>query len=128
MEKLFNKRKQGAQYEFQARLFLQRQGLKFIAANQTFRCGELDLVMSHGNTIVFVEVRQRSNNHFGSAVESVSGSKQQRWIRAAEAWLNQRQQSLENCDCRFDLITFDQDPQSAIEPEWFQHFIEFNNY
>lgn len=119
-----NKRQQGAQFESQARLFLEQQGLKFIAANQTFHNGELDLVMSDHDIIVFVEVRQRSNNRFGSAWESVSNQKQQRWVLAAESWLNQRQQSLENCACRFDLITFE--PQQ-ITPTWFKHFIEFNH-
>ena len=56
------KRQQGAGFEHQARLFLESKGLKFIAANQHFKCGELDLVMQDGQTIVFVEVRQRSNS------------------------------------------------------------------
>ena len=58
------KRQQGASFEHQARLFLESKGLKFIAANQNFKCGELDLIMSDKGTIVFVEVRQRSNNAF----------------------------------------------------------------
>lgn len=62
------KRIQGANYEKQARAFLEKQGLKFIAANQNFKCGELDLVMQQGETIVFVEVRQRKSARFGSAV------------------------------------------------------------
>ena len=33
--------------------------------------------MQDGQTIVFVEVRQRSNSAFGSAVESVDWQKQQ---------------------------------------------------
>ncbi|KGQ71033.1 hypothetical protein A1D23_04930 [Chelonobacter oris] len=119
-----NKREQGAQYEHQARLFLERQGLKLIAANQAFRCGELDLVMSDGDTTVFIEVRQRSDDRFGGAWESVSRQKQRRWIQAAEAWLNRQRKSLENCDCRFDLITFE--PKTST-PNWFKHFIEFND-
>lgn len=48
------KRQQGAGFEHQARLFLEAKGLKFIAANQYFKCGELDLIMQDGQTIVFV--------------------------------------------------------------------------
>ncbi|MDU6976716.1 MAG: YraN family protein, partial [Haemophilus parainfluenzae] len=33
------KRQQGAGFEHQARLFLESKGLKFIAANQHFKCG-----------------------------------------------------------------------------------------
>ena len=36
------KRQQGAGFEHQARLFLETKGLKFIAANQYFKCGELE--------------------------------------------------------------------------------------
>ena len=54
------KRQQGAGFEHQARLFLETKGLKFITANQYFKCGELDLIMQYGKTIVFFEVRQRS--------------------------------------------------------------------
>jgi putative endonuclease len=119
-----NSRKKGAQFERQARLFLEDQGLTFLAANQSFRCGELDLVMQDRDILVFIEVRQRSDNRFGDAWESVSKQKQQRWVRAAEAWLNQQQKSLENCACRFDLVTFD---SGKTTPDWFKHFIEFNH-
>ena len=66
------KRQQGASFEHQARLFLESKGLKFIAANQNFKCGELDLIMSDKGTIVFVEVRQRSNHAFGSAIRRLA--------------------------------------------------------
>ncbi|AET15629.1 putative endonuclease [Pasteurella multocida 36950] len=65
------KRQQGARFEYQARLFLESKGLQFVAANQSFSCGELDLIMRDQDTLVFVEVRQRKNAVFGSAVESV---------------------------------------------------------
>ncbi|TNH09538.1 YraN family protein [Testudinibacter sp. TR-2022] len=123
-----NTRQQGARFEHQARRFLQQQGLKFIAANQFFPCGELDLIMQDGDFMVFVEVRQRSDSRFGDAWESISAQKQRRWIKAAEAWLNQQHKSLETCACRFDLITFDQHKDQP-EPHlhWFKHFIEFNH-
>lgn len=80
--------------------------------------------MQDRDILVFIEVRQRSDNRFGDAWESVSKQKQQRWVRAAEAWLNQQQKSLENCACRFDLVTFD---SGKTTPDWFKHFIEFNH-
>ncbi len=104
------KRQQGASFEHQARLFLESKGLKFIAANQNFKCGELDLIMSDKGTIVFVEVRQRSNNAFGSAIESVDWQKKQKWLNAANLWLAKRNLSLEDADCRFDLIAFGKPP------------------
>ncbi len=72
------------------------------------------------DTIVFVEVRQRKNDHFGSAVESVDWKKQQRWMDAATLWLAQRKQSLEDTDCRFDLVAFG---HSEHDIQWIPNFL-----
>lgn len=114
-------KQQGARFELQARRFLEQQGLTFIASNQYFKCGELDLIMQEGKTLVFVEVRQRTNDIFGSAVESVDWRKQQKWLDAANLWLAQRNLSLEDADCRFDLIAFGKTEQDI---EWICNFLE----
>ena len=120
LSKLSNKRSQGSIYEQKARAYLEMQGLKFIAANQTFKCGELDLVMTDGDTIVFVEVRQRKSNRFGSAVESIDYRKQQKWINAANIWLfTKRNQSLDTAKCRFDVVAFEGDNP----PLWLPNFL-----
>lgn len=115
------KRQQGARFEQQARLFLERQGLQFIAANQHFKCGELDLIMQDQDTIVFVEVRQRKNDNFGSAIDSVDWRKQQKWLDAANLWLAQQECCLEDTDCRFDLIAFGHTPDDI---QWLPNFLE----
>ena len=120
LSKLSNKRSQGSIYEQKARVYLETQGLKFIAANQTFKRGELDLVMTDGDTIVFVEVRQRKSNRFGSAVESIDYRKQQKWINAANIWLfTKRNQSLDTAKCRFDVVAFEGDNP----PLWLPNFL-----
>ena len=120
LSKLSNKRSQGSIYEQKARAYLEMQGLKFIAANQTFKCGELDLVMADGDTVVFVEVRQRKSNRFGSAVESIDYRKQQKWINAANIWLfTKRNQSLDTAKCRFDVVAFEGDNP----PLWLPNFL-----
>ena len=120
LSKLSNKRSQGSIYEQKARVYLETQGLKFIAANQTFKCGELDLVMEDGDTVVFVEVRQRKSNRFGSAVESIDYRKQQKWLNAANMWLfTKRKQSLDTAKCRFDVVAFEGDNP----PLWLPNFL-----
>ncbi|MEZ7767736.1 YraN family protein [Haemophilus parahaemolyticus] len=120
LSKLSNKRSQGSIYEQKARAYLETQGLKFIAANQTFKCGELDLVMADGDTIVFVEVRQRKSNRFGGAVESIDYRKQQKWLNAANMWLfTKRNQSLDTAKCRFDVVAFEGDNP----PLWLPNFL-----
>lgn len=118
--KILTKRAQGAGFEQKARAFLERQGLKFIAANQFFKCGELDLIMKQGETIVFIEVRQRKNARFGSALESIDYRKQQKWLDAANMWLLQQYgQSLDTANCRFDVVAFEGDDP----PLWVANFL-----
>lgn len=117
--RLTNRRAVGSDFEQKARIFLEKQGLKFLEANQTFKCGELDLIMQQGQTIVFVEVRHRKNNRFGSAVESIDYRKQQKWQNAANQWLAKRHQSLETADCRFDVVAFEGDNP----PLWIANFL-----
>lgn len=112
-------RKQGAEFEQKAKAFLETQGLRLIAQNQTFKVGELDLVMKHGSTIVFVEVRQRKSANFGSAVESINYHKQQKWQKAANLWLARRNQSLDTADCRFDVVAF----EGNHPPLWIKNFL-----
>ncbi len=57
---------------------------------RNFRCvhGELDLIMREGETLVIVEVRFRKNAKYGSALESVTASKQAKLIATTEFYLN----------------------------------------
>ena len=77
--------------------------------------------MQDGSTLVFVEVRQRSNDAFGSAVESVDRRKQQKWLDAATLWLAAQGLSLEDTDCRFDLVAFG---KTADDIQWFPNFLD----
>lgn len=117
--RLINKREQGSFYEQKARVFLEQQGLRFVAANQHFKGGELDLIMQDGQTIVFVEVRQRKSDRYGSAVESIDYRKQQKWQNAANMWLLKQNQSLETTNCRFDVVAFD----GSQSPLWIPNFL-----
>jgi putative endonuclease len=57
---------------------------------RNFRCvhGEIDLIMREGETLVIVEVRFRKNATYGSALESVTASKQAKLIATTEFYLN----------------------------------------
>lgn len=81
--------------------YLLKKGLKFIDKNYHCRQGEIDLIMEHNNTLVFVEVRYRKNNHFGGAKESITFSKQQKLQTTALHYM-QKHGSQKNA--RFDVI------------------------
>ena len=73
--------------EMKAAEFLQRKGYRSLARHYRVRTGELDLVAENEDFLVFVEVKSRKNDRFSAARESVTRSKQQKLISAAEAWL-----------------------------------------
>jgi putative endonuclease len=65
---------------------LEAQGLRLIQRNWRTRFGEIDLVLKDGETIVFVEVRLRSNPRFGGPAESIDRRKQSKLIAAARLY------------------------------------------
>ena len=97
-------RSRGAQAKQFARRRLEQAGLRFVAANMHIRGGEIDLIMRDRFTWVFVEVRYRRSDSYGSAAESVTPRKRRRLLRAAQVWLAQRDASFDTAACRFDII------------------------
>jgi putative endonuclease len=91
--------------ESAARAYLVRAGLRFVEAN--YRTpgrggGEIDLVMRAADgTLVFVEVRQRTDDSHGGAAASISGAKQQRIVLAARHYL---MRFASPPPCRFDVV------------------------
>jgi len=80
---------------------LESRGLVLRERNYRCRGGEIDLIMQAGNQLVFVEVRYRKHNRYGSAAESVTPAKQARLISAANHYLQQTPGGLA---CRFDVV------------------------
>ena len=68
----------GAAAEALAAEFLQARGLTIVARNYRCRGGEIDLIASDGETLIFVEVRLRSDAAFGGAAESITTAKKKR--------------------------------------------------
>jgi putative endonuclease len=93
----------GLAAERNACLYLEDRGLALIARNFRSRFGEIDLVMRDGETIVFVEVRRRRSEAFGTPAETVDGRKQSRLRATAELWLQQNPSQSKN-PCRFDIV------------------------
>lgn len=96
-------RSAGQQHENRALDFLKSQGLKTVARNFHAYRGEIDLIMQDDDTLVFVEVRYRRNNMFGSAAESVTLKKQQHIAMASQCFL-QTKKHYQSMPCRFDVV------------------------
>ena len=106
-----NENNAGLAAEKLAATFLSAQGLKIVTQNYHCRFGEIDLIMTDASTLVFIEVRLRSNKQFGSAGASITPQKQQKLMLTAEHYL---QQNAVKNDCRFDVILLDKLDISAI--------------
>ena len=91
----------GKNAEDKAYDYLLSKGLKPVCRNYRCKQGELDLVMRDGNALVIVEVRYRKSVVYGSALESVTYTKQTKIIAATQHYL-----STEPIDCpiRFDVV------------------------
>lgn len=112
-------RNQGQQAEQIACAYLQQQGLQLITQNYHCRRGEIDLIMRDAETLVFVEVRARRSDRFGSALESITADKQSRIIATAQHYL---QQNRLQQNCRFDVIAVRiasaDNSQSPLVSDW----------
>ena len=89
--------------EADACTFLQGQGLRLLERNFKIKTGEIDLVMQDGDYVVFVEVKMRTHEKYGSAIEVISSVKQSRIIRAATFYLLKQHQYFK-ARCRFDVV------------------------
>jgi putative endonuclease len=92
--------------EERAARHLAERGLAIVARNYRTRLGEIDLIAREGGTLVFVEVRKRSNAEFGGAAASVDHRKRSRIEAAARMYLARL---AHEPPCRFDVVTLDGD-------------------
>jgi len=109
-----HRKKLGNLAEQRACQFLQAQGLELITQNYRTKCGEIDLIMRDSEEIVFVEVRSRAKNDYGTPIESINKNKQQKMIKTSLIFLQQRNW-LDKVNCRFDVIGVSHD-----NLEWIQ--------
>lgn len=113
-------RQRGAQVERFAAGWLAHRGLQLVASNYHAKGGELDLVMRDGETLVFVEVKHRSDSRHGHPLEFVTPAKQRRIIQAARFYLLRNQLS---CPCRFDVVAITGQPPDP-DIQWVQAAFE----
>jgi len=105
-----DRRAAGRAAEDAALKHLRQNGLKLVQRNYLSRCGEIDLVMRDGDTLVFVEVRYRARKSHGSAAETVDHRKRAKLIATAQTYL---QRSRWRHACRFDVVAL-----SASGADW----------
>ena len=98
-----SRRQDGHIGEEEACRFLFNLGYRIVKRNFVYgRVGELDIVAYDGETLVFVEVKARSNYEFGTPEESITPRKQAQLKRVAGMYYSVNK--LVDVTCRFDVI------------------------
>jgi putative endonuclease len=87
--------------------YLRRNGYEVLRTNYRVREGEIDIVARHRGQTVFVEVKTRRSSSFGSPEESLTATKRQRLIAAAQSYLAEN--GGEQSDWRIDLLAVELD-------------------
>ena len=67
--------------------FLEEKGYKILFRNFKTRYSEIDLIAQKGKSLIFVEVKTRKGEAFGSPEEAINKNKKNRLKKAAQAFV-----------------------------------------
>lgn len=81
---------------------LKKCGYKILEQNYRNKIGEIDIIARDGETIAFVEVKTRRNDHFGGPKWAVTYQKQRKISMVALSYLKEFQ--LSGHKARFDVV------------------------
>ena len=93
---------------------LEQAGHRIVARNWRCEYGEIDLVTRHHAVWVFVEVKTRRSQKFGSPQEAITSSKQRHLIDSARTYLAEHE--LDDVDWRIDIVAIFV-PPGDLSPE-----------
>ena len=77
----------GRSAEIRVSEFLKSQGHKIVSLNWRTRWCEIDIVSTKQNLVFFTEVKYRSSDSWGEAIDYISAKKMKQMRFAAEVWL-----------------------------------------
>ncbi len=102
--------------------FLNEKGYQVIEKNWRHQKGELDIICTCGKKIIFVEVKTRSEESQGHALETLGHSQKIKLLRTASHYLCSN--GLWEKECRFDFICVT--VGSEVKIEHVENAIEFS--
>ena len=77
-------------------------GYRVLQANYRAKGGEIDLVCTKGETLVFVEVRTKGPSSYGSPEESITAAKREHLVAAAQEYMQANEAG--DVEWRIDLV------------------------
>ncbi|MFP3983723.1 MAG: YraN family protein [Desulfurivibrionaceae bacterium] len=109
----FKRQKLGKKGEDLARKHLEEAGYNVIESNYRTRSGEIDLIANDAGVLVFIEVKTRSSDRFGTPLEGVTAAKCRQISKVALEYLSRN-----NCQdrpARFDVVGVGIGPPVRVE-------------
>lgn len=120
---LFTKKQTGDAGENYCAAYLKKNGYRILCRNYRKPYGEIDLVVKKRGVTAFVEVKTRRSGSAAEPCEAVDFRKQQRIIKAAQAYLAENETS----DwCRFDVceVIIDQSTLQCLHIRYLENAFE----
>lgn len=102
----------GSQAERFAKTYLEQQGLTFIMQNYHCKSGEIDIIMQDQEELVFVEVKFRSSQSHGSAIEYFHRTKRRKFESAVMHYMQEHNLNPSQVPHRIDLVGIDKNNQT----------------
>jgi putative endonuclease len=99
--------------------YLQKKGYQLLDRHFVTRYGELDLVMSKFESIIFVEVKTRTSATAGMPEENITPSKMEKVQNSALLWLQEHLEAPD--DWRIDVVAVLLNKRNQIQD--IRHFI-----
>jgi putative endonuclease len=99
--------------------YLKGKKFQILKTGFRFHRGEIDIIAYDEDMLVFVEVKTRRDQQFGSPEEAVTPSKQEQLRRIAQGFLTLNR--LEDTPCRFDVLALVIDENQDVR---IKHFID----
>ena len=96
-------RDKGQAAERTAENLLEKHGFSLVKRNFRAKTGEIDLIMSRRDLLIFVEVRLRTNPGYGRGSETVDYRKQRKLIDTAHIFLQAHGMQWQSY--RFDVVS-----------------------
>ena len=103
VQRLLTRRAKGQEIENSCRDFLVKQKITIVCCNFYSKMGEIDLIGTDKDTLIFFEVRYRNDKGYGNALESVTPTNQKRIYKTAQVYI-MKHPHFQRFFYRFDII------------------------
>lgn len=104
--------------EKESERFLRRQGHKIVCRNYRCPAGEIDLISLDGKTIVFTEVKTRSDSERANPEDAVNPTKRRRLVASAKCFIQQTRS--QGRAYRFDILALTVNAKGGLDIEHFK--------